>query len=95
VSAVNWDRLVDGYAIAHEYLDVAERLSDVAVANAEWLAQPRLKLLAESRRVVRVLFIHEIGVCFSAEGVTTRTLRRARCTCLRGTAAKSTRKGPR
>jgi hypothetical protein len=52
--SADWDRLVDRYAIAHEYLDVAERLSDVAMVNAEYLAQPRLKLLDESRRVVRV-----------------------------------------
>jgi hypothetical protein len=54
VSAVGWDRLVDRYAIATEAVDIAERRGDVAVANAEWLAQPRLKLLDESRRVVRV-----------------------------------------
>jgi hypothetical protein len=49
---VDWDRLVDRYAIANEQVDHAERLSDVAVANAKWLARPRLKLQDESRRVV-------------------------------------------
>jgi hypothetical protein len=53
-AAVDWDRLVDRYAIATEAVDIAERFSDVAVANAEYLARPRLKLLDESRRVVRV-----------------------------------------
>ena len=66
--SADWDRLVDRATIAHEQVHIAERLSDVAMVNAEWLVQPRLKLLDESRRVVRVLFIHEIGVCFSAKG---------------------------
>jgi hypothetical protein len=37
VSAAEWDRLVDRYAIAHEYLDVAERLSDVAMCRFSFL----------------------------------------------------------
>jgi hypothetical protein len=52
--SADWDRLVDRYAIATEQVHLAERLSDLAMANAEYLAQPRLKLLDESRRVVRV-----------------------------------------
>jgi Transposase len=48
-----WDRLVDRYAIATEQVHTAERRGDMAVANAEYLVQPRLKLLEESRRVVR------------------------------------------
>jgi hypothetical protein len=35
VSPVDWDRLLDRYAIANEQVDLAERLSDVAMANAE------------------------------------------------------------
>jgi hypothetical protein len=54
VSAVGWDRLVDRYAIATEQVHLAERFSDVAMVNAEYLVRPRLKLLDESRRVVRV-----------------------------------------
>jgi hypothetical protein len=46
--------LMDRYAIATEAAHIAEHLSDMAMANAEWLVQPRLKLLDESRRVVRV-----------------------------------------
>jgi hypothetical protein len=53
-AAVGWDRLVDRYAIATEAVHMAERRGDVAMANAEYLVQPRLKLLDESRRIVRV-----------------------------------------
>ena len=35
MSAVDWDRLVDRYTIATEAVDAAERVSDMAVANAE------------------------------------------------------------
>jgi hypothetical protein len=41
-AAVDWDRLVDRYAIANEQVHIAEWLSDVAMVNAEWLVQPRL-----------------------------------------------------
>jgi hypothetical protein len=37
VSAVEWVRLVDRYAIANEYLDVAERLSDAAMCRFSFL----------------------------------------------------------
>jgi hypothetical protein len=46
--------LVDRYAIATGQIDLAERPGGGAMANAEYLVQPRLKLLDESRRVVRV-----------------------------------------
>jgi hypothetical protein len=36
-AAVDWDRLVDRHAIAHEYLDVAERLSDAAMCRFSFL----------------------------------------------------------
>jgi hypothetical protein len=49
-----WDRLVDRWAIATEQVHIADRFSDRAMANAEYLVQPRLKLLDGSRRVVRV-----------------------------------------
>jgi hypothetical protein len=53
-TAADWDRLVDRYAIATEQVHLAERFSGGAMANAEYLGRPRLKLLDESRRAVRV-----------------------------------------
>jgi hypothetical protein len=35
--SADWVRLVDRYAIAHEYLDVAERLSDAAMCRFSFL----------------------------------------------------------
>jgi hypothetical protein len=39
-AAVDWDRLVDRYAIATEQVHIAGRLSYVAMANAEYSARP-------------------------------------------------------
>jgi hypothetical protein len=54
VSAVDWDRMVDRWAIATEHVHIADRQQYIALRNAEYLAQPRLKLLDSSRRMVRV-----------------------------------------
>ena len=54
MTAVDFDRLVDRWAIAHEVEDIAERQHDLAMRDAEHLAAPMLKLADERRRLVRV-----------------------------------------
>jgi hypothetical protein len=54
VSAVDWDRIVFRAVIVSEAPEITEQSADVAMVNAEKWARPRLQLLDESRRVVRV-----------------------------------------
>jgi hypothetical protein len=49
------DRLIDRCGIAADVLEVAERLEEIAVREARWLAAPRVVLADERRRVVRVV----------------------------------------
>ena len=53
--AVDFDRLVDRAAIAGEVLDVAERAQYAAELDAAYLAAPRVTLVDEQRRLVRVV----------------------------------------
>ena len=48
--------LMDRYAIAHEQFHIAERFSDVAMANAEYLLAPRVRLVDAQQRLVRVVY---------------------------------------
>ena len=54
VVSTDFERLVDRYGIALETRAIAERFSDMAMDNAQYLAAPRLKLLDKTRRIVRV-----------------------------------------
>jgi hypothetical protein len=52
---VDFDRLVDRWAIAHEMLTLVEQRSAEALLAAEWLLRPTLKLVDEQQRIVRVV----------------------------------------
>jgi hypothetical protein len=51
----DFDRLVARAAVWREYGEIVERRQDRAMLAAEYLAAPRVKLVDESRRIVRVV----------------------------------------
>jgi hypothetical protein len=54
-ASVEFDRLVDRAAICREIGEIVERRQFHAMRNAEYLAAPRLQLVDEERRIVRVV----------------------------------------
>jgi hypothetical protein len=54
-AAADFERAIDRAVIWQEAAEIAERQLDIAMDNAAYLAAPRVRLVDEQRRIVRVL----------------------------------------